>query len=152
MINKRKTGKTVLSALIAVIIFVCAVVPAANNFIAYRIKKDLERCPLPEGAELCASVSAAGKLDGNGNGMQYLGAILIRSHSNLQDIRSHYTKFRTGPWDHLVREQRGNRVDIIEHQDISFDILMYENDTYYIVYTWGTAVSDFLVFADIRGH
>lgn len=39
--------------------------------------------PRPPGTELIASYSQAGKLVGNGNGMRYLGAILITSDLTL---------------------------------------------------------------------
>lgn len=152
MIKKQKVGRIGFAVFLMLIVLACATVPIANNLIAYRIKKNLERCPLPKGAEFCAAISAAGKLNGNGNGMQYLGAILLRSNLNLQEIANHYSKFQTGDWDYLVQEQRGNNVDIAEHKDISFNCPIDENDSYYIVYTWGTTACDFLIFADIRGY
>lgn len=152
MVKKRKVGRIVLAVFLMLIVLTCATIPIANNLIAYGIKKDLERCPLPEGAEFCAAISAAGKLNGNGNGMQYLGAILLQSDLNLQEIINHYSKFRTDDWDYLVQEQKGNKVDIVEHKDISFNSPIDENDSYYVVYTWGTTACDFLIFADIRGY
>lgn len=43
-----------------------------------------------DGAELVDSVSVAGKLSGNGNGMQYLGVPLIRSDETLSELATSY--------------------------------------------------------------
>ena len=47
-------------------------IPLINNHTAYKVEKTLCEIPLPEGTELIESLSQAGKLTGNGNGMQYL--------------------------------------------------------------------------------
>lgn len=56
-----------------------------NNNIAYKVEKELCETPLPEKTELIESISRAGKLTGNGNGMQYFGAILIQSELSLKN-------------------------------------------------------------------
>ena len=56
-----------------------------NNNIAYKVEKELCETPLPEKTELIESISRAGKLTGNGNGMQYFGAILIQSELSLKE-------------------------------------------------------------------
>ena len=60
-------------------------IPLINNHTAYKVEKTLCEIPLPEETELIESLSQAGKLTGNGNGMQYFGAILIRSDLSLED-------------------------------------------------------------------
>ena len=50
------------------------------------MEKELCETPLPEKTELIESISRAGKLTGNGNGMQYFGAILIRSDLSLEEL------------------------------------------------------------------
>ena len=47
-------------------------IPLINNHTAYKVEKKLCETPLPEKTELIESISRAGKLTGNGNGMQYL--------------------------------------------------------------------------------
>ena len=62
-------------------------IPLINNHTAYKVEKTLCEIPLPEETELIESLSQAGKLTGNGNGMQYFGAILVKS------VASYFTYF-----------------------------------------------------------
>ena len=48
------------------------------------------------------SISRAGKLTGNGNGMQYFGAILIRSDLSLEELDAYYSRYRSNEWECLV--------------------------------------------------
>ena len=64
-------------------------IPLINNHAAYKVEKALCEIPLPKETELIESLSQAGKLTGNGNGMQYFGAILIKSELSLE---IHYCK------------------------------------------------------------
>lgn len=66
-------------------------IPLINNHTAYEVEKALCEIPLPEETEWIESLLQTGKLMGNGNGMQYFGAILIRSELSLEelDIRGH---------------------------------------------------------------
>lgn len=48
-------------------------IPLINNHSAHKVEKTLCETPLPEKTELIESLSRAGKLTGNGNGMQYFG-------------------------------------------------------------------------------
>ena len=65
-------------------------IPLINNHTAYKVEKKLCETPLPEKTELIESISRAGKLTGNGNGMQYFGAILIRSDLSLEELDASY--------------------------------------------------------------
>ena len=65
--------------------------PLINNHTAYKVEKALCEIPLPEETELIESLSQAGKLTGNGNGMQYFGAILIRSELSLEELDAYYS-------------------------------------------------------------
>ena len=51
-------------------------IPLINNHTAYKVEKALCEIPLPEETELIESLSQAGKLTGNGNGMQYFGNVI----------------------------------------------------------------------------
>ena len=53
--------------------------PIVNDRIAEQTADKLADLPLPDHTEMLESVYEAGKLTGNGNGMQYFGAILIQS-------------------------------------------------------------------------
>ena len=83
-----------LKKLLVVIIFIVVisislfvvVIPLTNNHYAKQVEKELRETPLPEKTEIIDSVSLAGKLVGNGNGMQYFGAILLKSKCKFQSI------------------------------------------------------------------
>lgn len=125
-------------------------IPLVNNFIAYKVEKALCEIPLPEKTELIESLSQAGKLTGNGNGMQYFGAILIRSELSLEELDAYYSDYRDHEWEYLVEAQEGKTIEVIDHGTLQFTEEIKDSG-YYIVYSWGSGNS-LLVEWDIRGH
>ena len=121
-----------------------------NNNIAYKVEKELCETPLPEKTELIESISRAGKLTGNGNGMQYFGAILIRSDLSLEELDAYYSDYRSNEWECLVETQEGQSIEVIDHETLQFSEEIKDSG-YYIVYSWGSGNS-LLEELDIRGH
>ena len=121
-----------------------------NNNIAYKVEKELCETPLPEKTELIESISRAGKLTGNGNGMQYFGAILIRSDLSLEELDAYYSDYRSNEWECLVETQEGQHIEVIDHGTLQFSEEIKDSG-YYIVYSWGSGNS-LLEELDIRGH
>lgn len=76
------------------------------NYCAYNVEKMLCETPLPEQTELIEAISKAGKLTGNGNGMQYFGAILIKSELSLEELETYYSDYRSNEWEYLVENSR----------------------------------------------
>ena len=114
------------------------------------MEKELCETPLPEKTELIESISRAGKLTGNGNGMQYFGAILIQSELSLKELDDYYSDHRSNEWEYLVEIQEGQSIDVIDHETLNFGKEI--NDAgYYIVYSWENENS-LLKELDIRGH
>ena len=98
-------------------------------------------------------VSKAGKLVGSGNGMQYFGAILIKSELPLDELDRYYSQYRQDEWSYIVEPQSESEIKAVEHKTLEFSKLrdVSDFDAYYIVYSWGE--SDFpLADLDIRGH
>jgi hypothetical protein len=121
-----------------------------NNNIAYKVEKELCETPLPEKTELIESISRTGKLTGNGNGMQYFGAILIQSELSLKELDDYYSDHRSNEWEYLVEIQEGQSIDVIDNETLNFGKEI--NDAgYYIVYSWESENS-LLKELDIRGH
>ena len=126
-----------------------------NNSIADKIEKDLVSYELPTSTKLIDSVSVAAKLTGNGNGMQYMGAILVDSDLSKEELKEHYSS----EFDYIeVNEQETVNLDYI--QSVSFDADIKLGDkTYYSIICWddnrsemfGDFISELLDF-DIRGH
>ena len=86
--------KLKLVGILAAVVLIGGVIsiPLINNHTAYKVEKKLCETPLPEKTELIESISRAGKLTGNGNGMQYFGAILIRSDLSLEELDAYYSR------------------------------------------------------------
>ena len=139
-------------AFIAVIAFlsVLTVAPVVNDHIAKKTAEELADLPLPDSTEYIEMVYQAGKLVGNGNGMQYFGAVLIKSALSLDELKEYYSKYAENEWECVVENQIDKNIKIIEHTELTFrtDI---EGDDYYIVYSWGDNNTVFHEF-DIRGH
>ena len=126
-----------------------------NNSIADKIEKELVSCELPTNTKLVDSVSVAAKLTGNGNGMQYMGAILVDSYLSKEELKEYYSS----KFDYIeVNEQETVNLDFI--QNVSFNADIKSGDkTYYSIICWdddrremfGDFISELLDF-DIRGH
>ena len=125
-------------------------IPLINNHTAYKVEKALCEIPLPEETELIESLSQAGKLTGNGNGMQYFGAILIKSELSLEELDAYYSDYRRNEWEYLVEIQKGQSIEVIDHGGLQFSEEIKDSG-YYIVYSWGSGDS-LLQELDMRGH
>ena len=136
---------------ILVLILLYLFSPFINNHTAADIARALQTLPLPENTEYLDSTSAAAKLVGNGNGMQYFGAILIKSELSLDELDEYYNNFRKSDWDIFIEEQTGSEVVFIEHRKIAFQAGMPPEGNCYIIYTWGDGMFPFSEF-DLRGH
>lgn len=135
---------------IIVVLLLCLILGPmiVNDYNAYRIKEELFFVPLPLDTEMIDSISKAGKLNGNGNGMQYFGAILIKSDLSIEEL-DYYYKNQNNRY-HIER-QLENVISVIEHEKVFFrEEMDYQND-YYIVHCWGEGIEFFELF-DLRGH
>ena len=124
--------------------------PLINNHTAYKVEKALCEIPLPEKTELIESLSQAGKLTGNGNGMQYFGAIIIRSELSLEELETYYSDYRSNEWEYLVEIQKGQSIEVIDHGGLQFSEEI-KGSGYYIIYSWGSGDS-LLKELDMREH
>ena len=144
--------KLKLVGILAAVVLIGGVIsiPLINNHTAYKVEKELCETPLPEKTELIESISRAGKLTGNGNGMQYFGAILIQSELSLKELDDYYSDYRSNEWEYLVKIQEGQSIEGIDHGTLQFAEEIKDR-SYYIVYSWGSGDS-LLDELDIRGH
>ena len=142
----RRVGILVAVVLIGGVISI----PLINNHTAYKVEKTLCEIPLPEETELIESLSQVGKLTGNGNGMQYFGAILIRSDLSLEELDDYYSDYRSNEWECLVETHEGQYIEVIDHGTLQFPEEIKDNG-YYIVYSWGSSSHPFGDL-DIRGN
>ncbi len=152
-----KKFKTVIAIFIVTIIILPIAlyfgIVITNNSIADKVEKSLVKYQLPLQTEIVDSVSFAGKLTGNGNGMQYMGAILIKSDLTEKQLTEYYKN----NFDYVdISKQQSNTI-IFDHSDLSFQAELEEDKTYYSVVCWGSnhelsPLFQVLLDFDIRGH
>ena len=142
--------KVIIPIVIVCILFVGFIVsiPLVNNNSAKNVEEQLLEVPLPDNTEIVESLSKAGKLTGNGNGMQYYGAILIKSQCSREELSDYYSEKLPNT---LVKEQKTQRIEFIEHENLTFETPITNNDNYYIVYMYGSGKKPFS-YLDIRGY
>ena len=73
----RKGIRIILAVIFASIILFLSLCPVINDISAKHIIAEIKSVPLPKDTQIIESFSQAGKLVGNGNGMQFFGAVLI---------------------------------------------------------------------------
>lgn len=164
MMTNRQKNRTrqiirVCMVFFAVLLLTVSVgIPIANNAIALGMEKELKALPLPENTQLVDSTSMAGKLSGNGNGMQYFGAVLIQSTLSEEEIKIHYAKYRDSLDDCLVEPQKGTEIrpggnPLHNNDGLAFSSPV-EGEGYYMIYSWGRAPEWARMWLDIdlRGH
>jgi hypothetical protein len=150
---KQKKKKTAIIIIITLLILspilLNVAVMIANNFIAISVRNELRNLPLPEDTEIVSSYSVAGKVVGNGNGMQYFGAILLESELTLEELSEHYLNISTNYW---VREQVGREITVLDHRSHQFNIKDEVLVNHYILHTLSGGTSEFLREFDLRGR
>jgi len=141
----------VFIAVLAVVAFNVIVV-VSNEAIAKNTVNELIAIPLPENTSLVGSKAITGKLVGDSDGMQYFGAILIKSDLSLKELTDYYMKFDGIDSPEQIREQKSNVIEVLEHGSHSFGTRSATLDNHYIVYKWGHTDSTILRNNDIRGR
>ncbi len=110
--------------------------PFINDRVAEGLTKDLLKLPLPEYTELVDYISCAGKLTGNGDGMQYFGAILIQSELSEDELKRFYEQYSENGRNYFVEKQNDSRIKAIENRKVFFNG-NFDNKNYFIIYSWG---------------
>lgn len=146
----KRIGAIIVSVLFISILGFMLSIPVINDSIANKTAERVEKTELPNNTQYIETFSKAGKLVGNGNGMQYLGGILIKSELSLQELQSYYSQYAANDWECIVEKQTDKNISFIEHGTVSFSSNI-SGDTYYVVYSWGNADPIFSEL-DIRGH
>lgn len=146
----KKIKKILLIIFITLLLLFFICIPITNNLIAARVESKIKDIPLPKDTEIIDSISIAGKLTGNGNGMQYFGAILIKSNLDIIELENYYKSYRKNEWSLNIKKQDTTHIDVIDHGEYSFSS-RGSLDNCYIIYSWETNKLDILSL-DIRGH
>lgn len=127
-----------------------------NDSIAIGLETALLEYPLPPDTELLDSVAIAGKMTGNGNGMQYYGMLLITSDLPLEQLKSHYSG-DFGEDNYLrIRQQETQMID--GNVDYWFDVWQNDKPSYCVELSRQSVVGcedtlwEALLNVDLRGH
>ena len=133
-------GAVVKTVLKAITIFICVIVlipvlfyatiSIVNNCIANNIEQQLIALELPENTELSDSISIAAKIFGNGNGMQYFGAILVTSDLSEDELKEYYAQFDE---KYFIEKKEDNFV-INEQYDYVFTNFDNESQSNYMIW------------------
>ncbi|MDL2287435.1 hypothetical protein LJB90_02595 [Eubacteriales bacterium OttesenSCG-928-G02] len=112
------------------------------------LEKHLLKTKLPEDTEIIEAQSVLGKLNGNGNGMDYLATVLIKSEKTLAELKGYYMLYE-------IEVQKQDSPEFInkllEHKNIIYKSnLNFEEYDYYTIYISKSNYADSLF--DIRGH
>ena len=143
--------RIVLLSLALLLIFAIGVsvaIPSVNNRIASGVMKKLAKAPLPEGSSVIEKKWFAGNLVGNGNKMQYLGALLVKSNMSASELEAFY-EGATG-LDCTVTAQVGSTVAGAGSADAAFDTSP-AGEGWFAVIAWGSS-SLAVLDLDLRAH
>lgn len=140
-----------VSAIFLMIAGFLASVPILNDIFAGQVADRLAAMPLPERTRVAEKKSIAAKLWGNGNGMDYFGALLIESELTEDQLEAFYAE--SGIDCHVAR-QISQSIEVTDHGSHSFKTKI-DSDDFYIVYALGSrdsVLKEIYAELDLRGH
>ncbi len=146
---KRGLMWVIAGVVVLALVGVPVAVTLVNDAAARRVQAQLLEFQLPDDAELLDSMSQAGKLTGNGNGMQYLGALLINSDKSATELRQFYAE---------VEDESGLQITVTPAQDVQgfHGVGGFLADAgiegTFVVVAWGDGPGWFFENFDLRGH
>ncbi len=124
-------------------------IPAANNLKLNQLEKQLLKLPLPGDSRFIEKQSVCGKLQGNGNGMNYLVTMVIESGLSQEELQEHYRGYEVSKQDgpELISEY-------LEHDSIYYDKLENAADysACYVICQYTSVEFGSILEWDLRGH
>ena len=126
-----------------------------NDRAAEDLAARLASIPLPEKTEIVEVYAHAGKPVGNGNGIQLVGAMMLKSELSTEELKKHYREYEQSfPQSALGRiavdKQRGRELAFSVNEKLSFRTEGKENENY-IIYSIETP-ENITGLLDLRGH
>ena len=105
-----------------------------NNEIANRTTEELANIQLPENTQMVDNISIAGKVSGNGNGMQYFGAVLLKTDLSEEELDTYYQQYRGNSSKFLIKKQETEKIEVIDKPGYYFQTFNEEDkEKYYII-------------------
>lgn len=153
-----KKGRIAVIVCILLVLLAYPMIHFANNHIAKKLENRLLECPLPPNTQIIESSSVAGKMLGNGNGMQWFGILIVKSDLDKDGLSEWYWReMDTGETDELaVYRQESPRV--FEFGNVLFEKKDEFEDCYQIRLCGNLPIgtehsfAENLLNADLRGH
>jgi hypothetical protein len=136
------------------------ITPLVNNGTLSIFASQINSKYLPENTVIIEKEARCGKLNGNGNGMDFFVGALIKSDLTLNELKHFYEgmPFRTARWNkehfvevNVIPASYELKTEYLERDTIYFEYLkdMTDNSDYYILILYdGGYPADF----DVRGH
>ena len=144
----------VITILLLLIVIALSFIPIGNNIILKKHTNELKSIKLNATYELLANDDECGKLVGNGNGMQYFSALLIKSKEKLL--------WENDEWEgvFLIKVSDTSFKDFITGYDygdycknIKEKLKKIDNtENYYVLYSLYNAPLDSIWNDDLRAH
>lgn len=146
----RRAGSVILFAVLIVVLVPIGTyvwVHHSNNAAAQQLEARLQQLQLPPQTELVDSAWAAQRLAGAGNGMQYAGALLIRSRLDLADLEEFYAEGDGDQHVTATTDERLGRTAILFSAEHDLD----QPDLFMVV-SMDEPAPESLLQSDLRGH
>ena len=121
-----------------------------NNALLGGLENDLIDTVSKGDVEMIESRSVCGKLNGNGNGMDFFAALLVTgTESEVQAVVDALAE-EYGEVGYLSQTEAKITVKYLEHESLSYFHQNYTDGEYYTVYVYTSDLPDFPM--DLRGH
>ncbi|MBO5402258.1 MAG: hypothetical protein J6A85_03690 [Clostridia bacterium] len=142
--NTAKTLIIAIFALFAVLAVICGlflVLFNMNGFILKGFETDFEETVKAEGYEILETKSVYGKLNGNGNGINYFSAVLIKADENEIEALEEALEEKHEISGYYKQEGLEIATVYNEHAPLEYETALNESETYYTVYVFESHIS-----------
>ena len=153
----KKIKKVLIAFSIMIILFPVSI-RVVNNGMARSLEKRLMNCELPPDSELIDSASVAGKMEGNGNGMQWFGIVLIKSQMTEDALREWYKNQLVTGENEVISVLKQETSKVFEYGRWRFKNYSDEENCYqvrlvkYSIVGFENSIWESILNTDLRGH
>ena len=111
---------------------------------------DLENALSKVDIEVIESRSVCGKLNGNGNGMNFFAAVLVKADPEALDACIADLSSTHEVVEYICQNNKKIAVRYLEHASLTYSHADYTDGEYYTVYIYDSSLNNFPL--DVRGH
>lgn len=160
MKKKVKSIMYTMGIIVVAILFIIAILNAGafyNDMVLNSFSKQLYNCNMPGGTVIVEKQKICGKLNGNGDGMDFLAVILVKSDKTIDELKDHFESLsfkgakpssKTAKIQVLEVTDNKLQSEYLEHKEIKFTEIIGKSDKYYavVIYDGG-----YWTYFDLRG-